>query len=407
MKRSLMCIMFILILISLYADERPSLLILQRTAQQNILNQDINTLEQLVINIVVENGSYTVTSNTVRDAALKELEFQGSDIANSDNQLQLGKMTAASYILLIGLSKSNDYYYCHLTLIQVETGIIINDASKGYRSISILFDLVKELVYQIFSWQDPSQIDENTYLVKNVSEFLDAIGPERTIILKSGKYNLSGAHKVENDYIDWPNNYDGEYPVLRSLRNLRIIGEFGAEIQIDPAYGWVLSFDTCRNIRLENLIAGHTSPGYCSGGVLQFLYCSDIEVRNCDLYGCGTYGLETERCTRVKIQKSIIRDCTYGIANIFNSENVEFENCNFVENGEFILVDVQNSIHVFFLKSNFLRNWGSSLLNADVRSRDLLLRECVIKENQNKLFIQDPGLFLIENCHFINNRFDH
>ena len=69
----------------------------------------------------------------------------------------------------------------------------------------------------------------------------------------------------------------------------------GIEIVSTPRYAAVMRFESCRNLRFEGFTAGHTDgAGTCTGAVLNFANCTDVEVDRCDLYGCGTYGVELE-----------------------------------------------------------------------------------------------------------------
>ena len=142
--------------------------------------------------------------------------------------------------------------------------------------------------------------------------------------------------------------------------NLTIVGESGAEIVVEPRYSYVLTFKGCQNVVLRNLTIGHTMEGYCMGGVVYLSDCKKFKVESCDLYGCGTYGLEAYNSTDIRFARSIIRDCTYGIMILGGVFNVDFIDCDFYRNREFSLVEVQReSYNIEFFNCRFAQNEGT------------------------------------------------
>ena len=197
--------------------------------------------------------------------------------------------------------------------------------------------------------------------VKNVKEFLKALDNNRVItIAKNTRLNLSEVIEdrqlslesnlvwVEDDYdhsslsqystaaSDFET--DGRMLTLMNLRNLTIVGEKNAEIVVTPRYANVLNFEKCNNITIKNLTLGHTDEGYCTGGVIGMSDCEDITIEDCDLYGCGTYGIEASRSRGIEMKRSIIRDCSYGIMELRSCKFVNFEKCDFIRNREYGLV---------------------------------------------------------------------
>ena len=61
------------------------------------------------------------------------------------------------------------------------------------------------------------------------------------------------------------------------------------------------------------MTAGHTKePGYCVGGVLLFQKCTNVQVRKCGLYACGTIGIAATDCRNVTMEQNDIYECSYG-----------------------------------------------------------------------------------------------
>ncbi|MCD6588858.1 MAG: right-handed parallel beta-helix repeat-containing protein [Candidatus Fermentibacteraceae bacterium] len=63
-----------------------------------------------------------------------------------------------------------------------------------------------------------------------------------------------------------------------------------------------------------------------------FSNCCDVVISDCDLFGCGTVGLELRDTSRFRFTNSIIRDCAYGIMEFINSHDLVFENSVFRDN---------------------------------------------------------------------------
>jgi len=160
--------------------------------------------------------------------------------------------------------------------------------------------------------------------VASEKEFLDAIESDTVIKVVSGIYNLS--NYVENVDIDEFNSkhknvkladvYDGVSIEIHNVDNLSITSESGlsdsVEIKIDPRYADVLYFENCSGLSFESMTMGHTNTGECIGSVLRFNNCSNMYMRNMDLYGCGVYAIEAAECDTLRVMNSTLRDCSYG-----------------------------------------------------------------------------------------------
>ena len=98
----------------------------------------------------------------------------------------------------------------------------------------------------------------------------------------------------------------------------------------------MLYFDSCSDITLKDLTAGHTKePGYCLGGVLKFAWCSNVTVENTGLFGCGTIGVDSYGCSNLLIQNNDIYECSFGGVNLYASEMVTMQNNRFRALGDY------------------------------------------------------------------------
>ena len=210
--------------------------------------------------------------------------------------------------------------------------------------------------------QKQGSASEQVIEVSNEYDFIGSLGSNRTIVLKPGTVlNLTNVlkqdgffsyegRKVVQDYHPGRNGTeqliaacernDGRQLELINVNNLTIRGTGDCFIVVEPRYANVLNFYNCTNIMIENLTIGHTDEGYCEGGVLFFENCENVNVKSCDLYGCGTYGLETHSVSGLIFDDTTIRDCSYGIMELHGTKYATFNNCKFIRCREFALVNV-------------------------------------------------------------------
>ena len=123
----------------------------------------------------------------------------------------------------------------------------------------------------------------------------------------------------------WLDAYDGFQLCIGNVKNFHIIG---GEIITSPRYANVLSFYNCSDISLENVRLGHSpEEGSCAGGVLWLQGCNGVILEGCDLYGCGILGITAHNVQNVHVQNTVIHDCSYGAAELFDCDDVTFLGC--------------------------------------------------------------------------------
>ena len=219
-------------------------------------------------------------------------------------------------------------------------------------------------------------------MVDNELDFISALAPNKTVILREGTHlnltpllndeevfqrygrafvtlteeaHANGAPTVVSNFVS-----DGRELTLLNINNLTIRGEKDCSIVVEPRYAYVLNFEGCNNIRVECLTLGHTEGGYCDGGVIGVTNAMDVTIESCDMYGCGTYGVVTHNVTGFNVFRSIIRDCTYGIMELYDSRRITFAFCDLYRNKEYGLVGITSSCSdVTFRDCRFAQNEGT------------------------------------------------
>ena len=231
----------------------------------------------------------------------------------------------------------------------------------------------------------PDEIDgEEVYVVTNEAEFIANLRPGRTVMVADNVHlNLSRILENEADFKNRPgrrwagdasaivskeplvvseSETDGRQLALVNMSNLIIKGGKNASIEVDPRYSYCLYFINCDHCEVHNLTIGHTEGGFCSGGVIGVRGGRQNMVKDCDLYGCGTYGLDLIETTDFSMINSNVHDCTYGIMQLRSCVAVKFNTCDFFNNREYSLVEGWGCEGLVFDDCRFFANWGDAPL---------------------------------------------
>ena len=169
---------------------------------------------------------------------------------------------------------------------------------------------------------------------------------------------------------------DGQQLTLKNFRNLVIRGKHNSSIEVDPRYSFCLKFMDCEGCVVHNLTIGHTEGGYCDGGVIGIEGGRDNAITACDLYGCGTYGIVARETSVLNVSRTNIHDCTYGIMELWDSQYVRFEDCDFFSNREYELITNNGSENTSFAGCRFFANWPDAPLFSS--NENILIYDCEI-----------------------------
>lgn len=188
--------------------------------------------------------------------------------------------------------------------------------------------------------------------VTNVDEFLAAIGPDTTIFLEPGEYNLTQAANyggLGSEHYYWESCYDGYELVILDASGLCIEAESPEKVSIvtEPRYANVLRFDALTGLVVRNVKVGHTvDAGVCSGGVIQLNNVNKSLIEGCKLYGCGILGVQGIYCNNLSIFNCEIYECSSGAASFHLCNTVRVEQCNVHDIGQ-----GEPDVYVFYADS--------------------------------------------------------
>lgn len=245
--------------------------------------------------------------------------------------------------------------------------------------------------------------------VSNARELLEAIGPDRTITLKSGDYQLKDAYDVINEYILFVDEFDGLSLIVRNVTNMTLVGVGKPTIYAEPRYAWVVSFLASYSVTIKGIVFGHTEAGYCTGGVLNFDNCSIFTVSDCEMFGSGTEGLGFYVASNFTFDNCVIRNCTYDIMTLSTSSNISFTGCTFKETGEYDLITMYSSNNVSFKKCTFSNNFNGEFMpyffSIDEFSKDISVESSKFKDNRVVKFVNDKSRLKQKKNKFEGNSF--
>jgi ribosomal protein L13 len=248
--------------------------------------------------------------------------------------------------------------------------------------------------------------------IQTPEDFIGSIGSRRHITVQVADLNLTQAFPRVTEATRWQSVFDGKELCIVNVTDLNIEG-LQSKLLAEPGYAWVLNFRNCHNIALRNLSIGHLVPGSCRGGVLRFESCTGISIAACELFGCGTYGLEFNGCERVEILGTITRSCTYGIMQVTNCKNVVFSGCKFTDNREFDLCQFFGTIdHLLFKNCIFEQNMsgdGYSFFNLEglTERSTIFVQDSTFTDNHCSSLSNDKYGFLAEQRNaYVRNRWE-
>lgn len=163
----------------------------------------------------------------------------------------------------------------------------------------------------------------------NMETFINGISENIYINMECKDYTISET-VVENSYVTWNEVYDGKELMLSNLKNMYFNGN-GAEIVAQPRYAAVLALVNCHDIVISNMKLGHLPGSECAGTVLRLENCSNLHLSDCELYGCGVFGISSFNSS-FSVENSKIHNCSYGAMELYDSNcrinDLEVSECN-------------------------------------------------------------------------------
>ncbi|MDR1464822.1 MAG: hypothetical protein LBJ11_05940 [Oscillospiraceae bacterium] len=188
------------------------------------------------------------------------------------------------------------------------------DGTAAGKSLGDYFDGAKTWVLGLLHGK--ASLTQETVTVTDVYEFYDALGSGK-IIEFSGLIALREADPppvLGHREIAFEQHGLNYTLVIRNVKNLTIrgIGPAGTLANVPgltPASGYLIRFENCKNITLENLAVRRTDrdvPGKSAGGLIAWTDCAEITLRNV-AFSDGQQGLNLTRVASLTAE-----NCVFG-----------------------------------------------------------------------------------------------
>lgn len=247
----------------------------------------------------------------------------------------------------------------------------------------------------------PYDAYKNCVYVTSTELLVESIAPDTLLVLAPGVYDITRYVESAEEIANKKVKYDADEGLqINSVNNFAIYAENPArltQIVVEDAYADVLQFNKCKNITLSGIVMGHAvEPGYCTGAVLGLISTNNVVLNNMNLYGCGTYGIEAEKCNSITVNDSWIHDCSYGIVCFTAVKNAIFNNCTMSYCQEFTLLDFNKSAAVFN-NCLFAYNYGQAMLS---KSGTYTFNGCTFMGSETEEGIEGMKVTMDDDCIF-------
>lgn len=125
-------------------EERPIITVLDFKAS-SISTSEVEIFVDYLTSHIVETNVFRVIDRSQRQSILEELEFAASDCTDESCQLEIGKMLAASQIIVGSIGKVGDRYLLSIKLIDVQTGQTLRSEARNYPRLETLVGDTKRI----------------------------------------------------------------------------------------------------------------------------------------------------------------------------------------------------------------------------------------------------------------------
>jgi hypothetical protein len=171
--------------------------------------------------------------------------------------------------------------------------------------------------------------------VHTTRELIAAIGSDRTIELVGGPFVLDPEDDAgpfpANPAVEFGEREPVPYLIVKGVRGLHLRAVGGPVRVLSRSPAEVVQFAGCRDVFLEGLVLGHSDEVafHCVAPVLSLQQCTNVLVRDCELFGCGTEGIVAAEVDSLRMERGEIHTCRHGISILERCRDVEFRGATF------------------------------------------------------------------------------
>lgn len=238
----------------------------------------------------------------------------------------------------------------------------------------------------------------NTVTVNTVDGLLNAIASNTQIVVQEGKYVIPS----KTVYYDGYAYEEAQTVFINEIENLEIKANGNVEIALAVGFAPVVEIVASKNITLTGLTLGHDVPEFScegEGDVISISSSDTVTINNCDLYGCGIFGIISYEVNNLNVNYSTIRDCANGALAFYGMlGTATFNNCNFLRN----TYDQEYAKYSPCFEFRSATEYATPEY-ADVKSK-VIFNDCIIEDNFNDYCYKAYGVEVeFNNCTERNN----
>lgn len=171
--------------------------------------------------------------------------------------------------------------------------------------------------------------------VHTTRELIAAIGSDRTIELVGGPFVLDPEDESgpfpDNPAVEFGERDPVPYLIVKGVHGLHLRAVGGPVRVLSRSPAEVVQFAGCRDVFLDGLVLGHSEEVafHCVAPVLSLQQCTNVLVRDCELFGCGTEGIVAADVEGLRMERGEIHTCRHGICILERCRGVEFRGAVF------------------------------------------------------------------------------
>jgi hypothetical protein len=272
-----------------------------------------------------------------------------------------------------------------------------------------------------------------TITVSTADELVNAIAPNRTILVEPGDYQLRQVKALKDlevedshrdikitDYV----TYDSGLGItIRKVTNLTIKGTekeaIYTKLLTEDLGDNVLTFINCIDVNISNVKAEHfpATKGGCQGGVFSVQGCSNMTIDNNILSGSGILAITVTKSENISCTNSTLEECTSGIMEVHEAKNVTFSKCLINNNySHYGFISIRGSENVAFNSCTISNNYTEAdipdyamkydgLIRAKNNKDNVLFEKCVFDSNTIGYFCDSEEKLTLKKCKEKDNKF--
>ncbi len=181
---------------------------------------------------------------------------------------------------------------------------------------------------------------------------IDAADTNTLISIKSGTYKISKALEIKNK----------KQIILAGQGKVSIIctSDQQVVIQITDSY----------RVLIRGLHLTHEPKATgCAEGVININKGREIIITNCDINGCGVYGVSIYKSNRVAVMKSVLHNNEYNAISAYNSKEIVILENKIYKNGS--SMNFSNITGLTIRKNEIYQNKKNNISYKNVKKRKI------------------------------------